>query len=110
MSSEVLFEIIEKELDEALSFIGEFKGIFDVFDERFSNQKRDYKTLALGYQKLLDEIGKIDKVEYTITFWNEYNNNTGLPYKHKIVKNVKDGDEIDDFLQTKIFCTDRLYQ
>ena len=93
MSTEVLFSLIEKELDEALSFIVEFKGVFDVFGKRFSNQKRDYKTLVLGYQKLLNEIGKIDKVEYTIIFWNEYNHNTGLPYKHKIEKNVKDGDE-----------------
>ena len=99
MSAEVLFSLIEKELNEALSFICEFKGIFDVFNKSFSNQKRDYKTLLLGCQKLLDKIGKIDKVEYTIILWNEYNYNTGLPYKHKIeknvknVKNVKDGDE-----------------
>ena len=93
MSIEVLFSLIEKELDEALSFICEFKGVFDVFDKRFTNQERHYKALVLGYQKLLDEIGKIDKAEYTIIFWNEYNYNTGLPYKHKIEKTVKDGDE-----------------
>ncbi len=93
MSTEVLFSLIEKELDEELSFMGEVNDIFDLFDKRFSNQKRDYKTLVLGYQKLLDEIGKIDKVEYTIIFSNEYNYNTGLSCKHKIEKKVKDGDE-----------------
>jgi hypothetical protein len=89
MSAEVLFSLIEKELDEALSFICEFKDVFDVFNKSFSDQKRDYKTVVLGYKKLLDEIGNIDKVEYTIIFCNEYNYNTGLPYKHKIEKNVK---------------------
>lgn len=93
MSTEVLFSLIEKELDEVLSFICEFKGVFDVFDKKYSNQKRDYETLGLGYQKLLDEIGKINKVKYTIVLWNEYNYDTGLPYKHKIEKTVKDGDE-----------------
>lgn len=96
MSTEVLFSLIEKELDEALSFMGEVHDVFDLFDKRFSNQKQDYKALLLAYQKLLDEIGKVDKVDYTIILWNEYNYTTGLPYKHKIekkVKNVKDGDE-----------------
>lgn len=93
MSIEVLFSFIEKELDEALSFITEFNSAFDAFNKKFSNQGQDYKTLVLGYQKLLDEIGKIDKVEYTIMLWNEYNYSTGLPYKHKIEKTVKDGDE-----------------
>lgn len=93
MSSEVLFEIIEKELDEALSFMGEVNDVFDLFDKRFSNQKRDYKALVLTYQKLLDEIGKVDKVDYKIILRNEYDYTTGLPYKHKIEKNVKDGDE-----------------
>lgn len=93
MSAEVLFSLIEKELDEALSFTGEFKGVFDVFNKRFRKQERYYNTLVLGYQKLLDEIGTIDKVEYTIILWNEYNYNTDLPYKHKIEKTMKDGDE-----------------
>jgi len=94
MVSEELFKTIEKELDKALSFIIEFNNVFDASNKRFSNQVRDYMTLALGYQKLLDEIGKIDKAKYTIVLWNEeYNRDTDLPYKHKIEKNVKYGDE-----------------
>lgn len=96
MSNEILFSLIEKELDEALSFFTEFKVAMDVLDKRFSDKEQDYKTLVLGYQKLLDEIGKIDKVKYTIVLWNEYNYDSHFPYKHKIEKNVKTEKDDDE--------------
>lgn len=93
MSSQALIEFMEKELDEALSFIAYFKSYLDVFDPRFYDKKRRYEAMIESYHKVLDVLGDIDKTKYTIVFSENNDASAILPLKHKIER-VKD--EVDE--------------
>lgn len=96
MSSEVLFEIIENKLDDALLFIVCFKTCNDVLGPRFKKEKKNYLTLLMAYNELLKSIGEVDKTTYTIAFRKNPNTYGILPIVHKIEKNVKTEKDDDE--------------